>query len=199
MHAYLMFSRYGGKLAEPVGFVLTDEIGTLVTNSDPGVTSVWTGYTREGYTPATDDTGGFWSDGTPATVDVGVWGHQEPDISMGSCAYMRLGSSGWRWYLDVCDRPRSFVCEATPCPTESFRCDSGRCVATNLRCNGENNCGDNSDERNCPSECSQYITDLQQDLVYPGTNIATYANQVTCQWVVEGATGGRVYLEVSGF
>ncbi|GFO29946.1 fibropellin-1, partial [Plakobranchus ocellatus] len=188
--------RYGAKLVEPVGHVLTDVLGALVTSLDPSVDSVWTGYTREGYSPASDDTGAFWSDGTSATVDVGVWGHQEPKIDMGDCAYMQRHDTGWKWYIGVCDQLRAFVCEATPCPTESYRCDSGLCVAPSLRCNGENNCGDDSDERDCPSECSVYITNLGQDLVYPGTNIGSYGNQENCMWVVEGAVGGRIYMEI---
>ncbi|XP_021064430.1 complement component C6 [Mus pahari] len=40
--------------------------------------------------------------------------------------------------------------EETDCKNK-FLCDSGRCIPNKLQCNGENDCGDNSDERNCGS------------------------------------------------
>ena len=35
------------------------------------------------------------------------------------------------------------------CPVSNFTCDNGECVDENDRCDGEDDCGDNSDENNC--------------------------------------------------
>ncbi|ETE67552.1 Complement component C6 [Ophiophagus hannah] len=39
--------------------------------------------------------------------------------------------------------------EETNCGNK-FHCKNGRCISQKLKCNGENDCEDNSDERNCP-------------------------------------------------
>ncbi|XP_072041686.1 protein psiQ-like [Amphiura filiformis] len=57
----------------------------------------------------------------------------------------------------VCDE--YLDCEETktdeigcPCPQEGdFRCSNLRCIAPDLMCNGADECGDNSDEMNCPT------------------------------------------------
>ena len=35
------------------------------------------------------------------------------------------------------------------CSDGEFHCDNGKCIKSSLTCNGDNNCVDGSDERNC--------------------------------------------------
>ncbi|XP_070201910.1 uncharacterized protein [Littorina saxatilis] len=185
--------RYGGKLVEPSGFKLTEEVGAIATAFDPALSQVWIGYNRRGLTG--DMTQGRWSDSGSTVADVGVWGYQQPDIGAGDCSYMTRGSgSTWTWYLGNCDLDLPFVCQATPCTDSTFRCDNGRCVGQSNVCNGENNCGDDSDERQCPAKCSYYLTEKQGSLTYPSSS-GNYLPTQTCQWVIEGAIGTRIQIQ----
>ena len=44
--------RYGGKLVEPAGFKLTEEIGAIATATDPSLTQLWIGESVTIYTTA---------------------------------------------------------------------------------------------------------------------------------------------------
>lgn len=39
--------------------------------------------------------------------------------------------------------------EPRPCSESEFRCDNNQCIPGNWRCDHDNDCGDNSDERDC--------------------------------------------------
>ena len=39
------------------------------------------------------------------------------------------------------------------CSSGEFKCDNGeKCIRTRFKCDGDNDCSDNSDERNCPGK-----------------------------------------------
>lgn len=50
---------------------------------------------------------------------------------------------------EACTPPARYTCEAIP-HCEGFKCTiTGRCIPTDLRCNGDDDCGDRSDEKDC--------------------------------------------------
>lgn len=40
------------------------------------------------------------------------------------------------------------------CGDGKFKCNNGRCISSSLKCNGINDCGDETDERHCLNEKS---------------------------------------------
>ena len=42
-----------------------------------------------------------------------------------------------------------YLSASNTCPDEWFRCNSGQCIALSWRCNGDRDCSDGDDERNC--------------------------------------------------
>lgn len=64
---------------------------------------------------ATESYKGKWSDGRSTTVEVGVWGQNQPDPNSGNCIYVAEGDDNL-WYTAGCDRVLPFACEMNPCP-----------------------------------------------------------------------------------
>ncbi|KFP69510.1 Complement component C6, partial [Acanthisitta chloris] len=88
--------------------------------------------------------------------DFGPWSDCDPCIKKQFRTRKLLRPS--QFGGQVCTEP---LVDSRPCfPTklcnivevdckDKFQCESGRCISKTLECNGQNDCGDNSDERNC--------------------------------------------------
>lgn len=78
------------------------------------------------------------------------------------CCDINLNSTevgSFRWNLGGCDRKRVFVCETKACNKRHFRCADGRkCVSEKSICDGDRDCDDGSDERQCGN--GGYFEDL---------------------------------------
>ncbi|CAD5125371.1 DgyrCDS13610 [Dimorphilus gyrociliatus] len=78
------------------------------------------------------------------------------------------------------------------CPEDSFTCNNGNCTSLHLRCNGENDCGDNSDE------LSEYC-DKQMSLEceFEDWNCGYDTSEsVTADWKIVSSVGRSSYYSI---
>ncbi|WAR05343.1 FBP1-like protein [Mya arenaria] len=189
--------KHGAILAEPRGHELTDAISAL--SEGHGIRQYWTGYNRKNMQTEPDYIGSL-SDGSSASVDAGVWAPFQPDISGGECAYI---GAPWEdsvtqrmWYMASCDHVMSSVCERTPCPSDTFTCGNGRCVGFPALCNSADDCGDNTDEMNCPSLCAyQYTGTSGRVALEPSDNTPS----TVCLYTVHVDVGKRIHVTFESF
>ncbi|XP_062611525.1 uncharacterized protein LOC134273339 [Saccostrea cucullata] len=165
--------------------------------SQRNVNMFWTGMSEKGVNTQNGiDT--TWNMLTAASIYQGRWSVRNPDTSHGDCVYIEKKDGKYQWTMGNCRMKMAFVCQRTPCLPGSFHCDNGRCVNNNWRCDGVDDCGDFSDEVNCPNRCSFMYNQAVGRIQSPNYPQNYQASQV-CTWTIIGPEGSNIYLQFTSF
>lgn len=131
----------------------------------------------------------------------GHWALEQPDVMDGKCvrSVLKTGSGGKQeWELTTCEALMPFMCLIPACPIGTYHCSNGKCVNNEFVCDGQNDCGDSSDELNCPDRCHFHLEssgDIIQSPSYP----SKYEPFSDCKWTLEGPRGTNIVLQFSEF
>lgn len=128
----------------------------------------------------------------------GFWDQTQPDPRSGECVDVTLMDNQQSWELTTCESLLPFLCRTAACPAGSYHCSNGRCVNAQYRCDNQNDCGDWSDELDCPSSCHYYMAssgDVVESPNYPHK----YQPLADCKWTLEGPQGHNILLQFQEF
>lgn len=119
----------------------------------------------------------------------GFWSLNQPDPNSGECVAVSLASMIQSWGLDTCESLLPFMCKSAACPQNSLHCSNGGCVNQAFKCDGNDDCGDGTDELDCPANCNFHMQsggDVIESPNYPHK----YGALTKCKWTLEGPQDG---------
>ncbi|ODN06404.1 Fibropellin-1 [Orchesella cincta] len=192
-------SLYGSELVEVDSWSSHNWTLALAKRFSHGDPNFWLGFnTLDDLRTNTLDS----ASGSLLSQYAGFWAEGQPNTKAGRCVQSSTGSSTIRslqsWELTKCENLMPFVCKSPACPKGSYLCSNGKCINNAFRCDKQDDCGDSSDELDCPELCRFYKTSVGAFVESPGFP-SRYPSLSDCKWTLEAPEGHSIVLQFSEF
>lgn len=128
----------------------------------------------------------------------GFWALNQPDPALGECVAVSSNSVIQSWELGTCESLLPFMCKAQACPSNSIHCSNGKCINQSFKCDGVDDCGDGSDELDCPAACHFHMQS-GGDVIESPNFPHKYGALSKCKWTLEGPQGSNIILQFQEF
>lgn len=122
-----------------------------------------------------------------------LYSHQRNSTLLLEAIYSRLG-----FFKSLDHFPQfyriKYNCGINLVLSGSFHCSNGKCINSAFKCDKTDDCGDGSDELDCPNLCRFYSASGGDVLESPGYP-HKYSSLADCKWTLEGPSGHNILLQ----